>query len=294
VADDVLTALERNPVDAALVDCMLGAALCATECMRVTTAAYVHCLYQPWHETWGTFVLDVQGVRAQLGLAALDPESPKQLLRPVALVPVFAPEGFDFPLGEPDERVRYVGPVFDPTAPPSWEPPWPPHNDDPLVVISFSTTYQHQEKALQTVLDAVADLPVRALMTLGPEVETGEFNAPPNVVAEAWVDHASVLPYASLVITHAGLGTVLASLAHGIPLVCLPGGREQPFNAERVEAVGAGRTVSADADTTAVRCAIAETLSDAGYRIAATRIAATIAAQTARDQAVVEVERLLQ
>ena len=34
VADDVLAALERDPVDVALIDCMLGAALCAAELRR--------------------------------------------------------------------------------------------------------------------------------------------------------------------------------------------------------------------------------------------------------------------
>ena len=184
--------------------------------------------------------------------------------------------------------------MFDPAPPLAWEPPWDPDNDDPLVMISFSTTYQHQEHALQTVLDAVAELRVRALVTLGPEVEADGFSTPPNVVAEAWVDHASVLPHAALVVTHAGLGTVLASLAHGVPLVCLPGGREQPFNAERVEALGVGRSVSADADSATVRSAVVETLSDADCRTAAAEVAATIAAHTAREQAVVGVERLLQ
>jgi len=36
-----------------------------------------------------------------------------------------------------------------------------------------------------------------------------------------------VFPLADLVITHAGHGTLMRALSHGLPLVCLPMGRDQ-------------------------------------------------------------------
>ena len=54
------------------------------------------------------------------------------------------------------------------------------------------------------------------------------------------VPHAAVLPSVDVVVSHAGLGTVTAALAHGVPLVCHPFGRDQHLNAQRVEAVGRG------------------------------------------------------
>jgi hypothetical protein len=35
--------------------------------------------------------------------------------------------------------------------------------------------------------------------------------------------------------------TTMAALGHGVPLLCTPIGRDQFFNAERVQALGAGR-----------------------------------------------------
>ena len=58
-----------------------------------------------------------------------------------------------------------------------------------------------------------------------------------------FVPHGEVLPHASLVVTHAGMGTVMSALSHGVPLLCLPLGRDQFFNAAMVERLGAGRAL---------------------------------------------------
>ena len=52
-----------------------------------------------------------------------------------------------------------------------------------------------------------------------------------------------IVKRASAVITHAGLNTVLESLAEGVPLVAIPLGNDQPGVAARVAAKGAGIVV---------------------------------------------------
>ena len=119
----------------------------------------------------------------------------------------------------------YVGPVFDDE----------PHSADarslefglrlgvPLVVVSMSTSYQHQEAALALVLGALATLPVRVLVTLGHHLRVEDVAAPGERARSVrWMPHRQVFPDAALVVTHAGLGTVLAALACGAPLLCLP------------------------------------------------------------------------
>ena len=51
---------------------------------------------------------------------------------------------------------------------------------------------------------------------------------------------------ASLVVTHGGHGTVMNALRHGVPLLCMPMGRDQHFNAAQVERLEAGRSISDD------------------------------------------------
>jgi UDP:flavonoid glycosyltransferase YjiC (YdhE family) len=85
--------------------------------------------------------------------------------------------------------------------------------------------------------------------------------------------HAAILPAASVVITHAGLGTTLAALGHGVPLVCAPMGRDQFFNAEQVQALGAGRMLMPDSSSEAIAQAVNDILGNDRYRSAAKRMA---------------------
>jgi len=79
-------------------------------------------------------------------------------------------------------------------------------------------------------------------------------------------------------ISHGGHGGVAAALAHGVPLLCIPGiGADQPVIAARVEALGAGTMISADADASQLRDAAAQVLANAGYRQAARRLASALA-----------------
>ncbi len=48
------------------------------------------------------------------------------------------------------------------------------------------------------------------------------------------------MPHASAMVCHGGFGTVRAGLAAGVPLAVLPLFADQPYNAERVQALGAG------------------------------------------------------
>ena len=52
--------------------------------------------------------------------------------------------------------------------------------------------------------------------------------------------HAPLLEQAQLCITHGGHGTLLKALAHGVPVLCMPMGRDQPDNAKRVVHHGLG------------------------------------------------------
>jgi MGT family glycosyltransferase len=156
----------------------------------------------------------------------------------------------------------------------------------------LSTTLQRQTEALPAMLTALAGLPVRVLLTLGGVVPIDAVAAPPNVTVRDFVAHDLVLPHMDLVITHAGMSTITASLAAGVPLVCIPQGREQPINAARVAATGAGRVVAADAPVDEIAAAVKAALRDEPARMAARRFAAAIAALGAGESAADAVEQL--
>ena len=104
--------------------------------------------------------------------------------------------------------------------------------------------------------------------------------------------HDEVLPSADLVITHAGHGTVCAGAGAGVPMLCLPMGRDQPGVAERVEALGLGRSLSPDASPEAIGTAVAAMLADAGQRGASRAFAATVSRFGDAARAVALVERV--
>lgn len=174
-----------------------------------------------------------------------------------------------------------------------WTAPWPESNGDPLVVMSFSTSYMNQRALAQRVLDAVAGLPVRALLTAGPALDGEELTLPVNARAMSFVAHRTVLPHASLVVSHCGWQTVNAALADGVPLLCIPDRRDQPDNAIRVVAAGAGVRVGRRASPRKLRRAISAALGDAELRRGASAMANALARSDGAPASVERLERLV-
>jgi UDP:flavonoid glycosyltransferase YjiC (YdhE family) len=138
----------------------------------------------------------------------------------------------------------------------------------------------------RAVLDAVAGLPVRVLLTVGRVLDVAQLGVPPsNVRIERWVDQADVMADAVLVVCHGGAGTTLGALAAGAPLVVFPLFADQAANAACVAHAGAGVAVAArgaaaaqrsieNDDVVSLRTAILQVLGDPGYASAASKIRA--------------------
>jgi UDP:flavonoid glycosyltransferase YjiC (YdhE family) len=92
------------------------------------------------------------------------------------------------------------------------------------------------------LLAALADLPVRVLLTLGRDADPAALGpAPANARVETWVDQDEVLGHAAAVVSHGGHGTTLGALAHGVPQAVLPlFAGDQWRTARRVGELGAG------------------------------------------------------
>jgi MGT family glycosyltransferase len=161
---------------------------------------------------------------------------------------------------------------------PAWaNEPWAvPPGDGPLVLVAMSSTFQDHAGCLQRIADAMAALPVRAVLTTGPALEPDVLRAPENVTVLPSAPHNEVLKHASLVITHGGHGTVIKTLAAGVPLVALPHGRDQADNAARVKARGAGIAIRRIATPEAIAVAVVRVLDDPSYRDGARRLGAAI------------------
>lgn len=144
-----------------------------------------------------------------------------------------------------------------------------------LVYASLGTAFNQEAGDLYArVVAGVRDLPVDLLVTVGRELDPAELGPQPgNVRVERYVPQWAVLPHAAVAVTHGGSGGVLGALAHGVPVVALPLGADQPSNAARVEALGVGLVLDAVTATPAeIGAAVAWALDDPDGRAAAERL----------------------
>lgn len=202
---------------------------------------------------------------------------------------VLTSAAFDFPASLP-ENARYVGPILDD---PAWahDETWTaPPGEGPLVLVAMSSTFQNHVECLQRIADALGTLPVRGLVTTGPPVAPDAIRAPANVTVTRSAPHSEVMRQASLVVTHGGHGTVIKTLAAGLPLVVLHHGRDQADNAARVTTRGAGVAVSRRAPARTIARAVAEVLGSPAYRRAAAKLGQAVARDAAGSALVDELE----
>ncbi len=259
--------IERTKPDLPLIDAILSTALAAARSSGVPTVVLGSTLH--------TFMqLTPMGAQAE----SLD------------LVMTFTDRAFELGADLP-ANVVHVGPLRPRESRVArWARRRPGR---PLVVVSLSTGYQAQADLLQRLCDALGGLDIEALVTTGRAVEPADLTAAENTTAVRYVAHEAVLPQADLLITHAGHGTVIAGATFGVPLLCLPMGRDQPMVAQSVAALGLGVVLEPDASVTEIRAAIGDMLADEAMKDRA-RAYANQAAAERRDQRAVElVENLL-
>ncbi|HEX8366062.1 MAG TPA: nucleotide disphospho-sugar-binding domain-containing protein [Allosphingosinicella sp.] len=200
---------------------------------------------------------------------------------------------FDFAAEALPPFVRYVGPQLDdPAWARQWRSPWPAGDGRPLVLAAFSTTFQDHAGALQRVIDAAADLPVRLLVTLGDAIAPGELRPAANSFLLRSAPHNAVMREAALAVTHGGHGTVARALVHGLPMLVMPHGRDQADNAVRVTERGAGLSLPPGAAAAEIRVALGRLLDERPFAEAARSLGARVAGEAADSPVVGELESL--
>jgi MGT family glycosyltransferase len=307
-AADVLAASRAQATDGVLVEAALPGMLIGAEASGLPCAALMANLYMrptrglpPLGTSWspgegplgrlrdelalGTAGLATKGlarplnrIRAEYGLEAVTDLFAQ--LDSAARVLVLSSVSFDFPARLPT-NVRYVGPQLDDPAWATGADDWRPNGHGPLVLVAMSSIYQHQSDLLGTVATVLGSLPVRAVITTGRAVEPASVLAPGNVRVVRAAPHRDVLREASVVVTHAGHGTVLKTLAAGVPLVCIPMGRDQHANATRVLRLGAGVRIGKRAPDRQVTDAIRDVLYQPAFTANARHVAQLLATEAA-------------
>jgi UDP:flavonoid glycosyltransferase YjiC (YdhE family) len=277
---DVPDLVADEGCDVLVVDCLMFGALAAAERLTVPAAVLVHsapgALVPPGGGMDLLALERVNRIRASAGEAPLS--ALWDAWRPFVTLCTSVPE-LD-PLSDrlPAE-FGFVGPVAEPDDGAGWQSPWPAGDPRPLALVSFSTGQAWDQRSrIQRTLDALDDGGYRVLVTTGL-AGIDEVTVPGDAVLVPFVPHASVLPHAAITVTHAGHGTVAASLAYGVPVVALPNpAADQPILAQQVAKLGAGIALDGESATPGeIADACRRVLADGEYAAAARHMEEAIA-----------------
>ena len=164
----------------------------------------------------------------------------------------------------------------------------------PLIYATLGTAQNHRVDVFEKILVGLRDEPVELVVTVGRTQDPSQFGTqPPHVHIERYIPQSVLYPHCAAVVAHGGSGTLMGALAHGLPLVLLPLGADQPANAQAAEAAGVALVLDPARMTPVdVRNAVRAVLMQRDYRHHARRLQAEIVALPEFDQGVRLLERL--
>jgi len=117
---------------------------------------------------------------------------------------------------------------------------------------------------------------------------------PGSPIVVNYAPQLEILSRASLTITHAGLNTVMQSLAFGVPMIALPITHDQPGIAARVKRSGTGEVIPAARVTAPhLQAAVQRVMTDPLCRIRAGALRASIQRAGGVERAATIVEDVL-
>jgi UDP:flavonoid glycosyltransferase YjiC (YdhE family) len=188
------------------------------------------------------------------------------------------------------EGAHVVGPLF-------WEPPFgdvePPAGLGPLVLIAPSTAQDPDHRLLRAAVAGLGREPVRVLATWNRRPLPGPVFAAANTRLVEWVSYSRAMRHSTLVICHAGHGTMVRALASGCPVVAVPHSGDMAENAARADWAGVGvRLPWRLLSPATVRLAVRRALGDVAIAERASQLAAWAAAHDGTGRAAALVEEL--
>ncbi len=225
---------------------------------------------------YGRWTAPINAARRQFGLPAIG-DFLEQLEYPASIV-LGVSRAFDIGGSEPPSRFFYAGPLI---RTPVWaqaqsQASFAAPADRPRVLVSFSTTMQGQTHVIARCIRALAAERLRAIVTLGPAITPRDLPAADNVDILESASHDQIVPHCAAVVCHGGHGTMVRSIMHGVPLLCIPMGRDQHDNAARVVRRGAGLRLPVKAGIGSIRRAVRRLVSEPEFQARAGILGAAV------------------
>jgi len=154
---------------------------------------------------------------------------------PLALI-TQVPRAFDFESSHWPSQFHHTGPFHNGKGREKVDFPWERLTGEPLIYASMGTILNGQVDVFRTIVAALAkNKNLQLVLSIGDQVDPKQIGAVPNnaIIAKR-VPQLELLKQTTVCITHAGLNTVLESLAQGVPQLAIPITYDQPGVAARI------------------------------------------------------------
>jgi UDP:flavonoid glycosyltransferase YjiC (YdhE family) len=147
-----------------------------------------------------------------------------------------------------------------------------PHADS--VYVTLGTVMNQAPEVFRAVIEGCSRLPVNVIVTTGPDFDASLLGPIRSAMFHApFLPQAEVLPHCTAVVSHAGAGTMLGALCHGLPQLCLPQGTDQPLNTAALLPTGAALALQPVQITPdAVTDALSRLIGEPSFRQAANQL----------------------
>jgi UDP:flavonoid glycosyltransferase YjiC (YdhE family) len=243
IAPETVRLIEERNIEAALVDSIHVGAAIAAEASNIPWASLAT---SPWETDVGfadspVHAVSTAAIRIPLGL---DPAPGSSYQQTLSARCHMLPWPHEFSGNATPAAAAAIGPL-------SWSPgeaavpDWVVSlgADRPLVVVTVPSWVVPAwedlvAQCVATMIAALGGLPADAVLGIGdyPRPE----RIPSNVRVERFVPHDALVPRATALVTHGGWGSISRGLAAGIPMVVIPFGGDQPYNAQQCDQCGVG------------------------------------------------------
>jgi zeaxanthin glucosyltransferase len=190
------------------------------------------------------------------------------------------PRAFDFESSHWPWQFHHTGPFHDSQGRAKVDFPWHRLTGEPLVYASMGTILNGRVDVFRAIVSALAkNKDLQLVLSVGDQLDLRQIGpAPSNAIIVQRAPQLELLKRATVCITHAGLNTVLESLAQGVPQLAIPITYDQPGVAARIAHKKTG-VVTSLAELTADHLAglLREVLNEPSYRANARKLQKAIA-----------------
>jgi zeaxanthin glucosyltransferase len=221
------------------------------------------------------------GIRAYAKSAGLEIDwaTPHSTLSPLASITQTL-NAFDFENADWPSQFHHTGPFHDAKGREKVDFDWERLTGEPIIYASMGTILNGRLDVFRTIVAGLAKhKDLQLVLSIGDQLDPEQIGpVPSNAIIVKRAPQLELLKQTSVCITHAGLNTVLESLAEGVPQVAIPVTFDQPGVAARIAHNQTGVVTSLDKLTADhLSTLLDEVLTNSIYRDNAGKFQKTIA-----------------